>query len=180
MMMTSKVGYGKLAKDLFSKEIAEALAGARNVFIAQFTNLSVNNASELRKNLRKTRTRFLVVKNSLGRRALVDSPFKGLAQMVDGQCGLGITSGDVSKVSKILVGFSDENAGFKVNGAYIDGQVYASEAVKRLSALPSREELLSKMLRGLNAPMSGLVSVLNEVLAGIVHVLDQIRKSKEK
>ena len=177
--MSKKTGFGKLVKQLLEKEIKRDIEGSRNVFVAQFSNISVNSMFELRRNLRKTRAEFLVVKNSIARRVLGRLPFKGLVPLVNGQCGLSVTDGDTAKVSKILATFSEENAGFKISGAYMEGALFSVDMVKQLAMLPSREELLAKIAGGMKAPIQGFVSVLGQLTGGLVNVLEQIRKSKE-
>ena len=178
--MTNKIGYGKLAKNLYTNEIEKSLKGAKHVFVAQFSKVSVNSIFDLRKKLRPSKSSFLVMKNSLGRRALQAGPYKVLGESIEGQCGFGISNDDISKLSKIFVTFSEENPTFKISGAYLDGQVFSADMVKSLAALPSREQLISKMLGNMNAPISNFVGVLNQIVCSVVNVLDQIRKSKEQ
>lgn len=177
---SGKPAFGRLSKDLFSKEIQSDLKGSEYVFVTQFKNVSSNGLSDLRKGLRKNQGKYLVVKNTLGRRVLEALPYKGLSKFVDGQCGIAVTKGDVSKVSKLFVTFAEENAGFKIAAAYVAGQVYAADGVKALASLPSREELLSKMLGSMQTPISSMVNVLSGVLRNFVNVIDQIKKTKEK
>ncbi len=175
-----KSSFGRLSKTLFGRELESALKGAPYVFVTQYSSVSSSALGELRKNLRTNKARYLVLKNAVGRRVLEAAPQKGLGALVEGQCGLGITSGDVARVSKVFATFSEENAGFKISGAYVDGQMFTGEMVKQLAALPSREELIARALGGLMSPVAGLVGVLNQLVTGFVNVLDQIRKSKEQ
>ena len=179
MIDKDKGGFGKLVKAGLMKETQKGFESCQHVFVTQFSNITVNAIGELRKNLRKQQTQFLVVKNSIGRKALASMPMKGLEPFFQGQCGMGLTSGDPAKISKILVTFGEENNGFKVGGAYIDGQIFSMAMVKQLATLPSREELLSKICGGLQSPITGMVTVLSQVLRGIVNVLDQIKNSKD-
>jgi large subunit ribosomal protein L10 len=178
---SGKPRFGRLAKTLFSKEIEGLLAKDRTVFLAQFSNVSVNALGELRKNLRKSQTQLLVVKNSLCRKALGGSPrYKGLEPLVGGQCAVGVSEADPARVSKIFVTFSDEQAGFRIAGAAVGGEIFDRDMVKHLAMLPSREELIAKAVGGLKAPLAGMVYVLNGVLSGLVNVIEQIRKGKEE
>ena len=134
--MSNKIGYGKIAKNLYTKEIQDNLKDSKHLFIAQFSKVSVNSIFDLRKRLRPSKSSFLVVKNSLGRRVLEAGPYKELSGAVEGQCGFGISNDDISKLSKIFVTFSEENPTFKISGAYLDGQIFSSDMVKSLAALP--------------------------------------------
>jgi len=174
-----KPSYGKLSKSLLVKELEDTLRGGESVFVTQFSNVSVNALFDLRKKLRAKKTQYLVVKNTLGRRVFGAGAHKALAEHVGGQCGIAVTKEDVSLISKIFMTFSEENAGFKVSAASIDGQVFTNDMVKQLATLPSREELLSKALGSMMSPVQSFVGVLNQLVAGVVNVIDQIRRSKE-
>ena len=179
-MSDAKRGYGRLSKTLLGRQIESGLKGAKTVFVTQFSSVSSNALNDLRKNLRKNKARYMIVKNAVGRRVLEGTPQKPLAPLVGGQCGLAITNEDAARVSKVFASFADENAGFKIGGAFVEGQVFTADMVKRLASLPSREELIAKALGGLLSPMTGLVSVLGQLVTAFVNVLDQIRKSKEQ
>ncbi len=173
-------GYGKLSKTIFGRSVESSLKGIRYVFVSQFSNVSTNALSELRKNLRKNKAKFLVVKNTVGRKVVEAAEQKSIGPLIGGQCGLAMTNEDVAKISKVFSAFADENAGFKIKGAYVEGQIFTGEMVKRLASLPSREELLAKAFGSMQSPIVGFVSVLNQLVVGFVNVIEGIRRSKEK
>ena len=102
-----------------------------------------------------------------------------MVENIDGQCGLGISTGEVTAVSKIFVNFSKENETFKFNNLLFDGKLYDTGQIKELAQLPTREELLAMVCGGLNSPIVGFVGVLSALLRNFVNVLDQIRSKKE-
>lgn len=176
----SNKSYGPLVKKLMLGSLEKDAAECSQVFVTTFTKLSSNSVSDLRKRLRGGNTRLRVVKNTVARKALAGAKKEALASKVDGQCALGLSMGDVSSVSKILIGFAEENETFRVEGLYLDGQVFGSDQIKELAKLPSRQELLGKVCGGMNAPISGMVNTMAGVLRNMVNVVDQFRKKKEQ
>jgi large subunit ribosomal protein L10 len=177
--MSSK-SFGPLVKKLLLGGLEKDAAESNQVFVTSFTKLSSNGISDLRKRLRSGSTRLRVVKNTVARKALAGAKKEGLAAKIDGQCALGFSMGDVSSVSKILVGFAEENETFRVESLYLDGQVYGSDQIKELAKLPSRQELLAKVCGGMNAPVAGMVNTLAGILRSMVNVTDAVRKQKEQ
>ena len=177
----NKVHFGKLSRTILLRELEKELRDVQNLFVTSMVNVPGNSQSDLRRKLVKNKSRLRVVKNSLGRKALESTPaFKAAARLVDGKCGLTFAKGDAAQISKIFAAFSEENPGFKICGAMIGGELFTTDQVKALATLPSREELIAKFLGALQSPISGIVTVLNQVVCGVVNVLDQIRESKNK
>ena len=176
----SRVSFGKLSKDLLVKHLENDLKEAPQVFVTSFSKVPVNLIDDLRKKLRTSGAGYRVVKNSLAKRVLSQKRFAGLDDQLVGQCGLGISRGDVSTVSKVLVNFADDNQTFDIKSLYLDGKIYDSQQVKEFAQLPSREELLAHVCSGLNAPIQGMVGVLSALLRNFVNVLDQIKSKKEE
>jgi large subunit ribosomal protein L10 len=176
----SKVGFGKMAKQLFVKRIQEDLKSEGNLFVTQFSNIKASALNGLRKDFTKSKSRFRVVKNSLGCRAIESTPYKDLVSQIDGQCGFAISNEDPSRMSKMLVKFGEDNKGFKIKGALVDGQVFGWDRVKFLATLPSRDELLALVMMRIQSPVYGVVNVLSGVTRSLVNVLYQLKSKKEK
>lgn len=176
----SNKAYGPLVKKLLLGRLEKDAAESDQVFVTTFTKLSSNGISDLRKRLRPNKTRLRVVKNTVARKALAAAKKDGLSPKIEGQCALGLSMGDVSTVSKILVGFAEENETFRVESLYLDGQVFSSDQIKEFAKLPPRQELLAKVCGGMNAPIAGMVNTLASVLRSMVNVTDAVRKQKEQ
>lgn len=177
--MSSK-SYGPLVKKILLGGLEKDTAESNQLFVTSFTKISSNGISDLRKRLRDGNTRLRVVKNTVARKALTTAKKDKLAATLDGQCALGFSMGDVSTVSKILVGFAEENETFRVESLYLDGQVYGADQIKEFAKLPPRQELLARVCGGMNAPIAGMVNTLAGVLRSMVNVTDAIRKQKEQ
>lgn len=176
----SNKSFGPLVKKLLLGRLEKDAAESQQVFVTSFTKLSSNGLSDLRKRLRTGKTSLRVVKNTVARKALSGAKKEALASKIDGQCALGFSMGDVSSVSKILVGFAEENETFRVESLYLDGAVYGPDQIKEFAKLPPRQELLAKVCGGMNAPVAGMVNTLSSILRSMVNVTDAVRKQKEQ
>ncbi|MCA9396926.1 MAG: 50S ribosomal protein L10 [Candidatus Omnitrophica bacterium] len=176
----SSVSYGQLSKKLLISGLTDDVEKCEQVFVTSFSALSVNTIAELRKALRDSGVKYRIVKNTLIKRVAADKDMSDLSQAVNGQCGIGLSSGEVTAVSKIFTKFSEDNETFQVQGLYFDGKYYDSKQVKKLASLPSREELLAKLCSSMQSPLYGFVSVLSGTVRGFVSVVDQVRKQKEQ
>lgn len=171
-------GLSRVSKDMIIKEVERELKKRSTFFVTQHTNVSANAMDKLRAKLRQSKSRYLAVKNRLGKKAFEHSEFKSFSENMTGACGIAFTDGDGVLSSKTLIDFSKENEGFKVTAGYSNGQVMTVEQVKTLASLPSREVLIAKVLGGMQAPIVGLARTLSGTLRKIVTVLDAIAKKK--
>jgi large subunit ribosomal protein L10 len=171
-------GLSRVSKDLIIKEIEKELKRGEPFFVARHDKVPATNIDKLRAKLRSAKTRYLVVKNTLGQRALERANLKELAGHVQGACGIAFTSGDAVMPSKLLMEFAKENESFKVQAGYMQGRAMSLDQIKVLASLPSREVLLSKVVGTIQAPISGFVNVLAGTLRKFVNVVDAIAKKK--
>jgi large subunit ribosomal protein L10 len=173
-------GLSRISKERMIEEIEKELKNRETFFIARHDAVPAANIDKLRAKLRGARTRYLVVKNTLGRKALERANLKDLAQHIQGACGLAFSSGDATSSSKALMDFAKENESFKVQIALMHGQVLSADRVRDLSNLPSREVLLSRVVGGIQAPISGFVGVLAGTLRKLVNVVDALHKKRSQ
>ena len=173
-------GLSRISKDSIIKEIERELKSRETFFIARHDAVPASNIDKLRSKLRGLNTRYLVVKNTLGQKALERTNLKELTEYVKGACGIVFSSGDPALSSKALMDFAKENENFKVQAAYFHGQIVSADRVKDLANLPSREVLLSRVVGGIQAPISGFVGVLAGTLRKFVNVVDAISKKKNQ
>ncbi len=174
----SNNSYGPQVKDLLLNGLKTDIETAEHVFITSFAGLNVNKVDELRKQLRASGTKYRVVKNTLIKKVLSETQFKGLIETVESQVGIGLSNGEVSQISKIFVDFGKENETFQVRSLSFGGNTYSDSEVDALAKLPSRHELLSIVCGTLNAPIQGVVTVLSGVIRNFVNVLDQVKNQK--
>jgi large subunit ribosomal protein L10 len=118
-----------------------------------------------------------VVKNTLTTRALTGTPMEELSEHFAGPTAIAYAE-DMVAPAKVLKEFSKEFGKLEFKMGYVDGQVVDSDGVSALADLPDRDQLVAIALAGLQAPITGLVRVLNANLTGLVTVVDRIAKQK--
>ena len=173
-------GFSRVSKDLIIKEIEKELKKGEPFFVVRHDSVPASNIDKLRAKLRGTKTRYFVVKNTLGQKAFERANLKDLAGHIIGACGIAFTSGDIVQSAKTLVEFSKENESFKVQAGYMQGRLVSVDQIKVLASLPAREVLLAKVVGGIQAPISGFVNVLAGTLRKFVNVVDAIARKKNQ
>src|SRR5437868_13047699 len=159
-------------------EVAKQVAGASAIVMAENRGMAVADMTRLRAKARASGVYFRVVKNTLVRRAVVDSPFAVLTGMMVGPLAYGIGPDPVA-VAKVLNEFAKGNDKFVITGGAMPGKVMTAKDIASLAMLPSREELISKLLGTMQAPVAKLVRTLNEVPSKFVRTLAAVRDAKQ-
>jgi large subunit ribosomal protein L10 len=160
-------------------EVAAKLALAQAVIVAQYRGLDVGRVTQLRAKARKSGLYLRVLKNTLARRAVKGTPFESLSDQMVGPLIYGITADPVAG-AKVLSEFARENELFVIRGGAMPGRPMSDKDVKALALLPSREQLLAKLVGTLQAPLAKLVRTMNEVPARFARTIAAYRDSKEK
>ena len=158
-------------------EVAKEVAGAKAIIMAENRGMPVADMTRLRAKARASGIYFRVVKNTLVRRAVADTPFASLADKMVGPLAYGIGP-DPVVVAKVLNDFAKGHEKFVIAGGAIPGQVMSAKDIAALATLPSRDELLAKLLGTMQAPMVKLVRTLNEVPARFVRTLAAVRDAR--
>ncbi len=158
-------------------EVSAEVARAEAIILVENRGLEVGQMTELRKRARNAGVYLRVVKNTLARRAVADTPFAGLAEKMVGPLAYGISSDPVA-VAKVLHEFAKGNEKFAIKGGAMGSYVMTSKEVASLATMPSREELLAKLLGTMQAPVAQFVRTLNEVPSRFVRVLAAVRDAK--
>ena len=165
-------------KELMLKEMIQALESKNYIFFARHQGLSAPDFVELRRKLEKVADRTLVAKNSITRLAFKQVGVENVNGLIKGALFLTIARKDPQVISKILLDFAKGKEGFRVDGAYLEGNIYPAQYLKSLADLPSREVLLAFVAGGLNAPIGGFVNILDQLIRSLAIVVDQIQKVK--
>jgi len=146
--------------------------------LVQYQGINVEDDTKLRKSLRESGVEYLVIKNTLLKRAAENAGLEDLSPVLKGSTAIAISKEDYVAASKVLCEFAKDHDFFKIKSGYIDGKVIASDEVSRLAKLPSREVLVSQVLRGLNGPITGLATALSGIMKGLVVALNAIAEKK--
>ena len=160
-------------------EIGAQVAQAQAIVVAEYRGLGVAAMTELRKQARGSGIYLRVLKNTLARRAVAATPFAGLSDKMVGPLAYGISS-DPVKVAKVLHDFARSNDKFVIKAGAMANFVMSPKDVASLATMPSREELLARLLGTMQAPIATFVRTLNEVPTKFVRALAAVRDQKEK
>ncbi len=167
-------------KKVIVAELREKIRSSQSMIFTRYDGLDAQSLGRLRELSRSKKSQYMVVKNTLFRRAAQEEQITDLGLDLTGSTGVLFGKGDAAALAKIFVDFEKGNQKFKVEGGLLDKNPLSKEQVKRLASLPSREELLAKLVGQLNAPISNFVGVLSAVLRNFVSVLNQIKEKKEQ
>jgi large subunit ribosomal protein L10 len=160
-------------------EVAAQLAKAQAVIVAEYRGLDVARVTQLRSKARKSGLYLRVLKNTLARRAVKGTPFEQLSDQMVGPLMYGIATDPVAG-AKVIAEFAKENELFVIRGGAMANTRMSDKDVKALALLPSREELIAKLMGTMQAPVAKLVRTMNEVPGKFARTLAAYRDSKEK
>jgi large subunit ribosomal protein L10 len=160
-------------------EVSAQVAKAQAIVVAEYRGLEVGNMTDLRAKARKSGVYLRVLKNSLARRAVKDTPFEKLADKMIGPLVYGISSDPVA-TAKVLNEFAKANDKFVIKAGAMPNAVISPKEVAALANMPSREQLLAMLLGTMQAPVAKFVQTLNEVPSRFVRTLAAVRDQKEK
>jgi large subunit ribosomal protein L10 len=160
-------------------EVSGKLAQAQAIVLADYRGLGVQDMTELRTSARSQGVYLRVFKNTLARRAFAGTPFESLTEHMFGPLAYGISEDPVA-VAKVLSDFAKSNKKFVIKAGAMPNQMMSVAEVASLASLPSRDELLAKLLGTMQAPITKFVRTLNEVPGKFVRTLAAVRDEKEK
>ena len=159
-------------------EVAKVVAGAQAIIMVENRGMPVADMTQLRAKARASGVYFRVVKNTLVRRAVEKTPFESLAQSMIGPLAYGIGPDPVA-VAKVLNDFAKGHDKFVITGGAMPGQTMSAKQIAALANLPSRNELISKLMGTMQAPVAKLVRTMNEVPSKFVRALAAVRDARQ-
>jgi len=165
-------------KAVVIEEVSAQVADAQSIVTAEYRGLDVASVTVLRKTARQSGVYLRVLKNTLVRRAVAGTAFEPLASQLTGPLVYGISRDPVG-AAKVLADFAKTNDKLVIRGGALPGSVLDQDGVKALATMPSRDELLAKLLGTMQAPIAQFVRTLNEVPTKFVRGLAAVRDQKE-
>ncbi len=159
-------------------EVSEQVSKAQSIILAEYRGMEVGDMTKLRAQARNSGVYLRVLKNTLVRRAVDGTPFSDLSAQMVGPLVFGISTDPVA-AAKVLNDFAKGNDKFVIKAGAMPNQVMDANGVKALASMPSREELLSKLLGTMQAPVAKFVRTLNEVPTSFVRGLAAVRDQKQ-
>ncbi len=166
------------AKKVVVQEILEKLKAAKSVVLVDYNKLTVAEVSALRNKCRESGCEYKVYKNTLVRKAMNDLGFKDFDADLNGPTAVAFGSDETNAAKVMVAAAKDYEDKIIIKSAFVDNAYVDKAGVKALASMPSREELVAKMLGSMQAPVSNFVGVLNNLVAGIVRVLHAVAEQK--
>jgi large subunit ribosomal protein L10 len=172
------VSLNRKEKAVVVEEVAAQVAQAESIITAEYRGLDVAAVTVLRKQARESGVYLRVLKNTLVRRALAGTPFEGMSAGLKGPLIYGISDDPVA-AAKVLAEFAKSNDKLVITGGSLPDNQLTKDGVMALAELPSRDELLAKLMGTMQAPVTQFVRTLNEVPTKFVRGLAAVRDQKE-
>jgi large subunit ribosomal protein L10 len=159
-------------------ELKESFSAAQDFIFTDYRGLTVEQITNLRKNLRSKQVEYKVVKNNFARIAFEQLSAPDVASYLVGPTAVAIAPKDSSEVAKILLDFAKEVPNLKVKGALVGGTVYNAAQTEAYSKLPGRLELISMLMSVMNGPARNLTAALNDIPSRLVRTVKAIADKK--
>ena len=144
-------------------EISGVINGAQSVVVVDYLGLTVAEDTQLRKQLREAGVTYKVYKNTLVNRAIQGTEFEGLKDVLEGPSAFAVSAEDATAPARILAKFAKTAPALEIKAGVVEGTFYDAEGMKAISAVPSRDELLGKLLGSIQSPITNLARVLNQI-----------------
>jgi large subunit ribosomal protein L10 len=172
--MKSK-GKKKEELDALKKDLEQA----KNLFVAQFQGMTVSQDTELRQKIRDTKSSYRVVKNTLAIKAAEGTAAAGVAKSFDGSTAIAYNANDPVSLAKALTAYAKTNPLFVFKAGVVEGRVINLADITAIAAMPSKEELIAKLLFLINSPAQRLAVAMNGVARNLAVVMKQAVEQKK-
>ena len=144
-------------------EISGVIKDAQSVVVVDYRGLTVSEDTQLRKQLREAGVSYKVYKNTLVSRAVEGTEFESLRDVLEGPSAFAVSTDDAIAPARILAKFAKTAPALEIKAGVVEGTYYDAEGMKAIASVPSRDELLSKLLGSLQSPITNLARVLNQI-----------------
>lgn len=160
-------------------EFKGLLENSKTLVASDYRGMNVEKLSILRNDCGKSGAVFRVIKNTLAKKAISGTSFESAESFFEGPTAVAVGGDDPVAVIKVLTGHAKDSQYLKIKGGVLDGEKYSPEEILRIATLPSREELIAKIVGSLSSPLRRMVGSLNNPLNGLVGVLHSYARAKE-
>jgi large subunit ribosomal protein L10 len=169
----------KAEKKTASAELKTQLANVSSVILTTFQGITVENDTRLRRAVEAAGGKYQVVKNTLAERAGEGTPAESLLKNLKGTNSISYTYSDPVALAKVLTKVAKEVPAFKFKAGWVEGRVVSIDEIQNLAQLPSKEELISKVMYLLSAPAQRLASTLAAVPRNLAVVANEAVKAEK-
>jgi large subunit ribosomal protein L10 len=160
-------------------QLKKDLAEAKNLIIAQFQGITVAQDTDLRQKIRATNSKYRVVKNTLGKIAAKGTPAEGVTKALEGPSAIAYNNSDPVALAKALTAYAKTNPLFVFKAGMVEGRVINMADLGAIASMPSKEELIAKLLFLLNAPAQRIAVATNGVARNLAVVMQQAVEQKK-
>ena len=168
----------KAAKQEIIEDLSSRFQASPSMFVVEYKGLNVGQIESLRQQLKDANAELKVVKNTLLKRASEKTDIEQINDLFIGPTAVAICEQDSPKVAKIFVESKDDLPSLVIKGGIVEGKVVNVSEIEEISKLPSREELLAKLLGMLSAPMTNVVGTLKQMQTKVVYALNAVKETK--
>ena len=144
-------------------EISELLKDAKSAVLVDYRGLTVEQDTALRKQLREAGVVYKVYKNTMINFAVKGTEFEELSKHLEGPTAIAVSNEDATAPARVLYNFAKDAEALELKAGVVEGTYYDADGIKLIATIPSREELLSKLLGSLQSPITNLARVLNQI-----------------
>lgn len=145
------------------QEISDTINGAQSVVVVDYRGLTVAEDTQLRKALREAGVSYKVYKNTLVNRAIAGTEFESLKDCLEGPSAFAVSKDDATAPARILAKFAKTAPALEMKAGIVEGSFYDAAGMKAIAAVPSREELLSRLLGSMQSPVTNFARVLKQI-----------------
>ena len=144
-------------------EISENIKGAQSVVLVDYRGLTVEQDTRLRKELREAGIVYKVYKNTMMNFAFKGTEFEALSEYLEGPSAVAISTTDATAPARIICKFAKEAKALEVKGGVVEGTAYDAKGITAIAEIPSREELLSRLLGSMQSPVANFARVIKQI-----------------
>ncbi len=166
-------------KEAVVRQVADIFKKAKSVFVTDFTGLNVEQTMALRMKFRESKVGYVVVKNTLARIAAEQAGCSDLGKYLKGPSAIAYSFDDPSSPARIIKDFTKTLDKPKIKVSLLEGEFYGPEQTDAIASMPSKKELLARVVGGFNSPIQAFAGCLHGLLAKTVRTLDAVRLQKE-
>ena len=145
------------------EEIQSSIKDAKSVVVVDYRGLTVEQDTRLRKTLRENNITYKVYKNTMINFAIQGTEFEGLAPYLEGPTAIAISTEDATAPARAICKFAKEAPKLEVKAGVVEGTMYDAQGIAQVASVPSKEELLAKLLGSMKSPISNIARVLNQI-----------------
>jgi len=145
------------------EEISAGIKDAQSVVLVDYRGLTVEEDTELRKQLREAGVTYKVYKNTMMNFAFKGTDFEGLAPYLNGPSAMAYSTEDATAPARVLAEFAKKAKALEIKAGVVEGNVYDAKGMEAISSIPSRDVLISRLLGSMQSPMANFARVINQI-----------------